>query len=211
MESDRVSDHAYATLLEMITDLRLPPGSFVNEQALAAQLGRGRTPVREALAQLAQDRFVTIVPRRGTFVTPIALDDVLGMFEAREAVECGVAYIAASRAGEEDLATLRKLVATVDEAREITDAEQFLKDDHAVHLLLVHMVKNPLLKDAADRLLLHSLRFWRSYWRDRPPSAEAMLPHADLLAALEEHDPVKAEAAMRNHLHGSRQLVQRLF
>jgi DNA-binding GntR family transcriptional regulator len=195
----------------MITDLTLPPGTFLNEQSLAARLEVGRMPVREALAQLAQDRFVTIVPRRGIFVTALALDDVLGMFEAREAVECGIAYIAAARATEEDLATLRDLIATVDEARAVTDSERFLKDDHAVHSFLVHMIKNPLLQDAADRLLLHSLRFWRSYWRDRPPLLEAMLPHHDLYAALETHDSPRAEGAMREHLQMSRQLVQRLF
>jgi DNA-binding GntR family transcriptional regulator len=207
----RLSDLAYTTIREMITDLTLLPGTFLNEQSLAARLEVGRMPVREALAQLAQDRFVTIVPRRGVFVTPLALDDVLGMFEAREAVECGIAYIAASRATDDDLAVLRGLIATVDEARAVTDTERFLTDDHAVHSFLVHMINNPLLQDAADRLLLHSLRFWRSYWRDRPPLSEAMLSHHDLYAALESHDSPRAESAMRDHLQLSRQLVQRLF
>jgi DNA-binding GntR family transcriptional regulator len=168
-------------------------------------------PVREALAQLAQDRFVTILPRRGTVVSALALDDVLDLFEAREAVECGIAYVAATRATEDDLATLRTLVETVDQDRDGADAEQFLKDDHAVHTFLVHMVRNPLLQDAADRLMLHSLRFWRSYWRDRPPRPEAMLSHGELLEALTSHDPDRAEQAMRRHLHASRQLVQQLF
>ncbi|HEV7847756.1 MAG TPA: GntR family transcriptional regulator [Mycetocola sp.] len=211
MASERASDTAYGILMDMIVDLRLAPGAFLNEQSLADQLGLGRMPVREALAQLAKDRFVTIMPRRGTIVTPLALDDVLDMFEAREAVECGIAYIAASRATDDDLETLRKLVATVNDARVITDSEQFLKDDHAVHSFLIHMIKNPLLQDAADRLLLHSLRFWRSYWRDRPPRQEAMLSHAELFDALESHDPVRAEKAMREHLQSSRQLVQLLF
>lgn len=208
MTSKRASDTAYRMLLEMITDLRLPPGSFINEQAVAAQLALGRTPVREALAQLSQDRFVTIAPRRGTFVTPLALDEVLGLFEAREAVECGVAYLAASRATDEDLAHLRRLVAAVDEARGVLDSEQFLKDDQEVHLFLARMIKNPLLQDAADRLLLHSLRFWRSYWRDRPPRPEALLSHADLLQALEAHDAESSQTAMRKHLQASRGLVK---
>ena len=92
-----------------------------------------------------------------------------------------------------------------------TDTEQFLKDDHAVHTFLVHMIRNPLLQDAADRLLLHTLRFWRLYWKILPPKTEAMLSHAELLTALEDHDPVKAEQAMRNHQQTSRQLVQLLF
>lgn len=211
MQGQRASDAAYALLRDMIVDLRLAPGAFINEQALADRLELGRMPVRQALAQLAQDRFVTILPRRGTAVTALALDDVLDMFEAREAVECGIAYVAATRATDEDLATLRSMVDTVNQARAASDAEQFLKDDHALHTFLVHMVRNPLLQDAADRLMLHSLRFWRSYWRDRPPRSDAMLSHEELLKALEAHDPECAEQAMRRHLQASRQLVQQLF
>lgn len=211
MAAERASDVAYAKLLEMILDLRLAPGTFVNEHALAAELSLGRVPVREGLARLVNDRFVTVMPRRGTVVTALALDDVLDMFEAREAIECGVAYIAATRATEEDLDTLRALVATVDEDRAGDDYEQFLRDDHAVHSFLVHMVRNPLLQDAADRLLLHSLRFWRLYWKHRPVTPEAMLSHVDLFKAIESRDPARSEEAMRAHLHQSRQLVQLLF
>jgi DNA-binding GntR family transcriptional regulator len=211
MVTVRASDVAFERLQEMILDLRLAPGAFLNEQSLADDLGLGRMPVREALARLAKDRFVTILPRRGIVVTPLALDDVLDMFEAREAIECGVAYIAATRATAQDLTALRRLIVTVDQARLTSDPEQFLKDDHAVHTFLVHMIRNPLLQDAADRLLLHSLRFWRLYWRNRPPKAESMLSHAGLLAALESNDPIEAEKAMRDHLQSSRQLVQLLF
>jgi GntR family transcriptional regulator, rspAB operon transcriptional repressor len=72
----------------------------------------------------------------------------------------------------------------------------------------VHMVRNPLLQDAADLLLLHSLRFWRLYWSKHAAKTEAMLSHMDLMTALESRDPEQAEKAMRQHLHASRHLVQ---
>lgn len=207
----RASDIAYQMLQERIIDLRLPPGTFLNEQRLADQLGLGRVPVREALARLAGDRFVTVLARRGTVVTQLALDDILDMFEAREAVECGIAYIAAMRASDHDIGELRKLVRAADTAREGGKHEEFLRDDHAVHTFLVHMIRNPLLQDTGDRLLLHSLRFWRTYWANRPANMESMLTHADLIAALESRDPELAEKAMREHLNASRQLVKSLF
>lgn len=207
LPAPRASDTAYEELRERILDLRLQPGTVVHEQALAAELGLGRMPVREALARLAVDRFVIVQPRRGTIVTAPSLEDVAAMFDAREAIECGVAHIAARRATPEDLATLERLIAAADRAREGTDHEAFLRDDHAVHVFLVHLVHNPLLQDAADRLLLHNLRFWRSYWATRPARMTAMISHADLLAALQKGDPDAAEAAMREHLARSRQLL----
>lgn len=207
----RESDAAYGLLLNRIVELSLPPGAFLNEQSLATDLDYGRTPVREALARLATDRFVTILPRRGVVVAPITFDDVLDMFEARETIECGIAFIAATRVTEGDLEELRRLVETADAARMISDSEQFLRADHAVHAFLVQMIKNPILQEAADRLLLHNLRFWRLYWRHRPVLPESMLSHANLVAAIESQDSRTAEEAMRHHLRASGQLVQLLF
>lgn len=207
LPAQRASDTAYEELRERILDLRLAPGTVVFEQALADELGLGRMPVREALARLALDRFVTVQPRRGTTVTAPSLEDVADMFDAREAIECGIAHIAARRASAADLATLADLIAAADRARHGADHEAFLRDDHAVHVFLVHLVHNPLLQDAADRLLLHNLRFWRSYWSTRPARMTTMISHADLLAALQKGDPDGAEAAMRAHIARSRQLL----
>jgi DNA-binding GntR family transcriptional regulator len=207
----RDSDRAYEQLLEMILDLRLPPGEVVNEQSLAAQLDIGRMPVHEAVTRLAADRLAIIMPRRGTVISPIALKDVVDMFEAREAIECGVAYIAASRATEDDLANLFELIHIADEARDEQHPEAYLKADHAFHTFLVHMIKNPLLQDAADRLLLHNLRFWRLYFSARPAQHTAMLSHEKLHAAISSHDSEKAELAMREHIARSRGMIQSLF
>ncbi len=207
----RASDVAYEQLRAQILDLRLPPGTAIKEHAVAAELGLSRMPVHEAVARLAADRFVTVLPRRGSVVTTFGLDDVLGMFDAREAIECGVAHIAARRATDADLVSLRELVEAADRARKGTDHEEFLHDDHEIHLTLVNMVRNPMLQDAADRLLLHNLRFWRTYWAARPAQHTTMLSHADLLQALEDRDPDKAEQAMRGHIGASRQLLSSSF
>ncbi len=207
----RASDRAYELLLEMILDLRIPPGTVLNEQQLAREIGLGRMPVREAVARLAGDRFITVMPRRGTVVTALSLDDVLDMFEAREAIECGVAYIAARRASDDDLASLRVLVNAAEQSRDSAAAETYLHDDHEIHQFLVHMIRNSLLQDAAARLLQHNLRFWRSYWATRPVRHSSMLSHADLLRALEERDPEAAQKAMRDHIVASRQLLQSAF
>lgn len=205
------SDKAYDQLLAMIVDLSFAPGVFLNEQSLAAQLDLGRTPVREALARLSQDRFVTILPRRGIVVAPLTFDDVLDMFEARETIECGIAFIAATHVTESDVEVLKRLVAEADQTRQDNNAEAFLIADHAVHTFLVHMIRNPILQEAADRLLLHNLRFWRLYWNDRPARIETMLSHKSLLSAIESRDSHTAEKAMRDHLQASCQLVKLLF
>ncbi|SEP96052.1 GntR family transcriptional regulator [Microlunatus flavus] len=207
----RASDLAYLQLREMVVDLRLPPGSVLNEQQLAASTGFGRMPVREAIARLAADRFVSVLPRRGTFVNPLGLDEVLAMFEAREAIECGVAHLAARRATVPQLERLHELAGLADEVRADDAIEEHLHADHAIHTHLVGMTGNELLVEAVERLLLHSLRFWRSYWTTHEPRASAMLSHAELVTAVQDHDPEAAEHAMRAHLAVSRGTIQDAF
>ncbi|RYZ27938.1 MAG: GntR family transcriptional regulator, partial [Propionibacteriaceae bacterium] len=168
-EEPRASDLAYALLRDMVVDLRLPPGAVVNEQQLAAESGFGRMPIREAVARLSGDRFVTVVPRRGTYVTPLGLADVLAMFEAREAIECGVAHLTARRATPAQLERLRALADEADRVRSADAIEEHLHADHAIHLHLVGITGNAILQEAVDRLLRHNLRFWRSYWTTHEP------------------------------------------
>jgi DNA-binding GntR family transcriptional regulator len=207
----RASDLAYALVRDMVVDLRLAPGAVVNEQQLSSETGFGRMPIREAVARLAAERFVTVVPRRGTYVTPLGLAEVLDMFEAREAIECGVAHLTARRATAAQLERLRELAAEADRVRSDDQIEQHLHADHAIHLHLAGVTGNAILQESVDRLLQHNLRFWRSYWTTHEPQASDMLSHADLVGALESHDPEAAELAMRQHISASRGLLQDAF
>jgi DNA-binding GntR family transcriptional regulator len=211
LTAPRASDVAYDRLLAMVLDLRLAPGTIVNELSLAEMLEMGRMPVREALARLATDRFVISLPRRGTVVTTLTLASVVALFDAREAVECGIAYVAARKATDEQLATLRKLVDAHALTRGASDAERFLLDDYEIHSFLATCVDNPFLQDSAERLLLHNLRFWRTFWAAHPANPATMVAHDDLIKALEARDAEGAERAMRNHVGESRQLLQAIF
>jgi len=207
----RASDVAYEQLREMILDLRLAPGEVLNELSLAAQIGIGRMPVREALQRLASDRFVVALPRRGTVVSSMTMVDVAHLYEAREAVECGIARVVVRRITDEQIRELRSLVERTDEARSVFDAERFLLDDLRVHRFVIGMLDNALLHNAADSLLLHNLRFWRSFFQTRLPQGDTMMSHRDLLTAFENRDGSAAEEATRAHIEGARQLLVTLF
>jgi DNA-binding GntR family transcriptional regulator len=213
----RASDVAHLRLLEAVVDLRLAPGSVVNEAALAESLGLGRMPVREAIARLAADGFLLTLPRRGTVVVDLSLEAARQLFEARDALQCGIARIAARRAGGGSadpvsaLEELRVRVRAAEQARDGTDPEAFLLADCEVHLALVRLANNGWLAHPTQQLLLHNLRFWRHYFRAQPDRQASMVSHVDLLEAVERGDEDAAEAAMREHLTRSRGLLDALF
>jgi DNA-binding GntR family transcriptional regulator len=207
----RASDIGYEKLREMILDLRLEPGELLNESSLSSVLEIGRMPVREAIGRLVTDRFIVVLPRRGTVVASMTMADIANLFDAREAVECGIVRVVARRITDEQIEELTSLVKVADAARGDFDAERYLLDDLRIHRLIVDLLDNSLLRNAANTLLLHNLRFWRSFFRTRTPQVSTMLSHRDLLRALELRDGDAAEAATREHLEGARQLLMSLF
>lgn len=86
----RASDRVYAELVEGIRDLRLPPGAEISEHDLTAALQVSRTPVREALAQLAANGLVTVIPQVGTRVARIRMGEVREAQFVREHLELAV-------------------------------------------------------------------------------------------------------------------------
>ena len=71
-----MAERAYDEIRRMIIRLDLAPGDVVREADLQARLGMSRTPIREALQRLARDHFVTVIPRRGMFVSAIDVDEL---------------------------------------------------------------------------------------------------------------------------------------
>jgi DNA-binding GntR family transcriptional regulator len=88
---------AYEVLEELIVTLQLTPGQVLSEAGLAKQLGIGRTPVREALQQLAREGLVSILPRRGVIVSEINVKNQMELLRVRREVERLMARLAAER------------------------------------------------------------------------------------------------------------------
>src|SRR5918912_1805367 len=109
-----LSDRAYFSIRDMIVALELPPGAIVNERELMERLGLGRTPIREALRQLAQEKLVEVFPRRGIFFSGVNVRDLASLSEVREQLEPYAARLAAERATAAEREELAELVTELD-------------------------------------------------------------------------------------------------
>src|SRR5215813_2782143 len=124
-------DQVYAALRAAIVNAELEPGRRLSENELAERLGVSRTPVREALAQLRDERLIAIVPQLGTFVTLISTGSVADAAFVREALETSAIRLAAERAKASNLEAIQANLAAQDRAVETSDADAFdrLDDD----------------------------------------------------------------------------------
>src|SRR6185503_18918663 len=102
--------HLYQSLRNEILTTLLPPGTILVENALAARFSVSKTPIREALALLQQDRLVDSLPRKGYLVTTVTVDDQRELIELRAAIDGAAAELAARRITPQELDALERLV-----------------------------------------------------------------------------------------------------
>jgi len=192
------ADRAYYAIRELIVTLELPPGAVVREPELTARLGIGRTPVREALRRLAQERLIEVYPRRGMFVTTVDVRDLARLCEVREVLEPEAARLAAERATQADLAELGALLAEVRAGRR-GDARGLIDLDERVHRGIYHACHNPFLVETLEEYYAHALRIWMVALA-RTNIGAAVGEHAAVLEAVVRGDGVRAGELMRAHV-----------
>ncbi len=190
-----LTDRAYAEIEEMIITLRLAPGSAVSDSELSAQLGIGRTPIREALQRLARERLVAIFPRRGIFVTDINVTSQLRLLEVRRELERLIARSAARRATDAERDRFSALAAAFESAAKANDDVTFMRIDRDFNVLCSTAAHNEFAAGAMS--LMHSLsrRFWYLHYKqaaDMPLTAKL---HADIARAIAAGDEERAAKA----------------
>lgn len=194
-------DQVLTALRKAIVNGDYAPGERLTEDRLAEDFGVSRNPVREALRVVEAEGFVTIVPRRGAFVTVPDDSMIADMFAARERLETLAARLAAERATRADIAALRCLLAA---ARDATDRAEFSKVaelNSDLHLLVVSIGGNKWLSSIATGLYLQVHWIFRLGAAHRAP--HSWVEHIRLVDAIEAGDGDEAEEAAKAHVHAA--------
>ncbi|MFO1313708.1 MAG: GntR family transcriptional regulator [Burkholderiales bacterium] len=198
--SGSLVDAAYATMRRRILDNAWPPGHSALEQALAAELGMSRTPVREALIRLAKEGLVEVVPRHGMRVLPVSADDMRDIYEMLTALESMAAELVVRR--KPPAAALKPLVdASGDMARALAadDLDAWAAADERFHQHLVNLSGNRLLIDAVRNCWDRAHRARMVTLRMRPKPVNSTREHMDVVARIRAGDARGAFEAHRSH------------
>jgi DNA-binding GntR family transcriptional regulator len=194
-DPETLTDRAYRLVEELIVTLALPPETILSEQSLAAKLGIGRTPIREALQRLARDGLVVILPRRGILVSQINLKTQMRLLEVRRELERLMARGAAERATPDETALFATIAREMRRASDASDDMTFMRLDRQFNELVSLAARNEFASRAMG--LMHGLsrRFWYQHYResgDLPLSARL---HAEVADAIASRDPEAAAKA----------------
>lgn len=198
LPSELLSDRAYAALRDRLVALRIPPGAPIDEESLTAELGVGRTPVREAIRRLALEGLVVVYPRRGTFAAAINITSLTDLTDVRTVLEAHAAERAARLRDDDDRAAAERLI---DELRAAESSQRSLIElDARVHRFVYRCSRNPYLEQDLDRYLNMSLRIWHLTWDRLPPLEARVREHCELLEAIRDGDAARAGCVARDHV-----------
>ncbi|MFP4482822.1 MAG: GntR family transcriptional regulator [Thermovirgaceae bacterium] len=191
----------YEKIKEAIVEGLIKPGERLSEVELADKLAVSRTPVREAIRQLAQTGLVTLEPRRGAYVALPTVKDASDLYELRAHLEVLAVRLAAKSP---PMSLLEKYRALFSSMNEETGTGEYLNEDRRFHAMLYEASKNKYL-DTMLKNISDLINLCRHYSVEGLSLTTLADDHVKIIDALRGKNAEKAEHFMRIHLERSRE------
>ncbi len=198
--------HEY--LREEILGNRLPPGTVLQELALAEGLGVSRGPVREAIGRLAAEGLVTVRPRRGAVVSALSKDEFLEAYQVREVLEILAVRLAVPRLSEEDVERLEALTDEMAAHAEREDVQGFFDANARFHRAFVEASGNGKLAEVYDQLMAQMGRYRMRSLALRGNLERSISEHGAILRAVKGRDVERAARVLGEHIRVPQRRLQ---
>ncbi len=196
-----LKDHVYDYIATEIQNGNLLPNQKVNEVALAEKLEVSRTPVREALIQLASENLLEFFPRKGFIVKELTMKTKLDVFQVVAVLDALAASLSVHLLTEEDLYKMEELVQKIDQAiaqRNYADYQTFQNEFHQVY---IKKCNNETLIELLQSLQNSFVRqIYLSKDEDKLFSVLTQMneQHAKIVKLFRDKDTVKLEQLLKN-------------
>ncbi len=185
---------------EMIAVGKLPPGHHLDETELATEFGVSRTPIREALIQLASMGIIVIRPRRGAIVAEIGPQQLIEMFEVMAELEAMCARLAARRMSPPEQAILKASHLACKEARDNADSDVYFYKNEEFHRQIYIGSQNTFLEEQACVLQRRLRPYRRLQLRVRNRVKASFDEHGAVVDAIIEGKGELAAELLRQHI-----------
>ena len=202
--SGSLGQRVYQTLREAILSLAYRPGEILRKPEICEALGVSRSPVADAVARLAAEGLVDVIPQAGTFVARFSMAEIREGAFLREAIELAAIERVAETITEDQLTQLRRSLTVQAALVADGDVPGFYQLDAAMHEMILSFTGFRRLAQVSETAWLHVNRARQLILPVPGRVAATLEEHRAILAALEARDPQAARQATRTHL---RQLI----
>jgi DNA-binding GntR family transcriptional regulator len=195
-----LAQRVYLTLKDAILSLVYAPGEALKKPEICAALGVSRSPVSEAVARLAAEGLVDVVPQSGTFVARFSMEEIREGAFLREALELAAIERVAETITEDQLVLLRRNLRLQRVLLDDGDFAGFYRTDSEMHELILGFTGFRRLATLAGTAWVHVNRARQLILPEPGRVQNTLSEHETILAALEARDPAAAREATRQHL-----------
>lgn len=195
-----LGQRVYQSLRQAILTLSYRPGEVIRKPDICDRLGVSRSPVADAVARLAADGLVDVVPQAGTFVARLSMTDIREGAFIREAIEVAAAEWVASRITDDQLRELRRNLMIQEALVADGDQQGFMALDGQMHEMMLSCTGFPRLPQVSQTAWLNVHRARQLILPVQGRLATTLAEHRAILAAFEARDPMAARQAVQHHL-----------
>jgi DNA-binding GntR family transcriptional regulator len=171
----------------------------LDERQLSEELGVSRTPVREALCRLEQEGFVKLIPRRGAFVMRKSKREVIEMVTVWAALESMAARLATQYASDDEIAGLRRMFATFEDAQPQAHIDEYSEKNIEFHQTILRLGRCQLIHRMTENLFIHMRGIRARTIGEDDRAKRSIIDHMHIIEALERRDASEAERLVREH------------
>jgi DNA-binding GntR family transcriptional regulator len=194
------ADELRQILADEIVRGKISPGDTLDETAIAGRFSVSRTPVREAIRQLAASGLVDARPHRAAIVAQPSHDDLIGMFEAMAELEGLCAYYAAERMTRTERASLEQVHEDLRLLIQEGDPQNYHETNQLFHGTVYSGAHNAYLADLTTSTRIRVQPFRRAQFRNLGRLSKSHEEHDRVVTAVLRADAAAAQKAMRDHI-----------
>jgi len=197
-----LSKKVYRILKARIIKGDLKPGEKILEVNIAEQLGVSRTPIREALRELAAEGFVKMIPNQGMAVNNVSIEDIKEVLQIRKLLEGFAASIAAKKINKGEIKKLEKIIEKMNISISKDDVLVYSDLNGEFHNLILNICGNKRLIKICTNLNGSDHRFRIRALRDNSERLKYSLKeHQEIVEALKRKDAEQAERLSKKHIN----------
>ena len=213
IEIRSVQDGVVEYLRSQIATCRLAANQKINENQLASKLGISRPPIREAFRMLEGEHLVITIPRRGTYVSDLSIEDLEGLCEVREMIECyTIDLLKAKKIKELPQVELAFEEATRLPFPSVENPDEMLhyhKVFFDYHRKLVEAVGNHRIIHFYNAISLNLTRYQIMYLFVPGSSGHSLQDHREILDFIKIGEYDKAKEWLGNHIYYTAEVLRR--
>ena len=190
----------HAELRREIVNLTRKPGAIISEKGIAASYGVSRTPVREAVLKLVDERLVETFPQAGTYVARIPVESLAEAILVRTALERVTVRLATERGNQSALQSIAEIIEVQKVSASMEDRNAFHDGDEAFHEAIAIAAGHPQIWSLVQTVKFQVDRYRRLTLPAPGRMLKVIGEHEEILQAIKSGDPEQAEKSMIEHL-----------